>query len=87
MGVPNSKEKIAAGAGVVAHVAKDIQSYLEPCADPDELLVEHFTGASRACVDMIQEEIEKLNKKIKMDGLNIDSMFQKALSLETSEVF
>ena len=64
-----------------------IHSYLEPCADADILLVERYTEINKRCVDMIQEEIEKLNKKIKMDDLNIDSMIQDALNLESSEVF
>jgi hypothetical protein len=62
-------------------------SYLEPCISTDQLAVENYTGAKRECVDAIQEDIKKKNKKIKMDDFNIDSMILKALNSESAEVF
>ena len=62
-------------------------SYLEPSISTDELAVESYTGALKECVDAIQEDIKKKNKKIKMDDLNIDSMILKARNSESAEVF
>ena len=70
-----------------SNVVKVIQSYLEPITSSDELSVERYTGANRDCIELIQKDIKIMNATIQMNGLNIDTLIQKALHSETAEVF
>ena len=62
-------------------------SYLEPCVSSDRLTVERYNDATSKCTDIIRKEIKKMNEKIQMDDLNIDSLIQKALNSSSAEVF
>ena len=70
-----------------SNVVKVIQSYLEPCTSSDELSVERYTGANRDCIELIQKDIKIMNATIQMNGLNIETLIQKALHSESAEVF